>query len=73
MIFLVIRNFEKGGRAVREWVAASNQLPIMFGERFDVLTYLNWRGRPLGWALRSVISYSGKLCTKVPSTRENSS
>jgi transposase-like protein len=35
LIFLAIRNFEKGGRAVREWVAARNQLAIMFGERFD--------------------------------------
>ena len=32
---LAIRNFEKGGRAVREWVAARNQLSIMFDGRFD--------------------------------------
>lgn len=30
LIFLAIRNFKKGGRAVREWVAARNQLAIMF-------------------------------------------
>jgi len=30
LIFLAIRNFEKGGRAVQEWVAARNQLAIMF-------------------------------------------
>ena len=35
LIFLAIRNFEKGGRAVREWVAARNQLAIMFAARFD--------------------------------------
>lgn len=35
LIFLAIRNFEKGGRAVREWVAARNQLAIMFTGRFD--------------------------------------
>ena len=35
LIFLAIRNFEKGGRAVREWVAARNQLAIMFAGRFD--------------------------------------
>ena len=34
-IFLAIRNFEKGGRAVREWVAARNQLAILFAGRFD--------------------------------------
>jgi transposase-like protein len=34
LIFLAIRNFEKGGRAVREWVAARNQLAIMFAGRF---------------------------------------
>ena len=33
--FLAIRNFEKGGRTVREWVAARNQLAIMFAGRFD--------------------------------------
>jgi transposase-like protein len=35
LIFLAIRNFEKGGRAVREWVAARNQLAKMFAGRFD--------------------------------------
>ena len=35
LIFLAIRKFEKGGRAVREWVAARNQLAIMFAGRFD--------------------------------------
>ena len=35
LIFLAIRNFEKGGRAVREWVAARNQLALMFSGRFD--------------------------------------
>ncbi|MCL7466595.1 transposase, partial [Phaeovulum sp. NW3] len=35
LIFLAIRNFEKGGRTVREWVAARNQLAIMFAGRFD--------------------------------------
>ena len=35
LIFLAIRNFEKGGRNVREWVAARNQLAIMFTGRFD--------------------------------------
>jgi hypothetical protein len=35
LIFLAIRNFEKGGRNVREWVAARNQLTILFAGRFD--------------------------------------
>ena len=35
LVFLAIRNFEKGGRAVREWVAARNHLAIMFAGRFD--------------------------------------
>lgn len=30
LIFLAVRNFEKGGLAVREWVAARNLLAIMF-------------------------------------------
>lgn len=34
LIYLAIRNFEKGGRNVREWFAARNQLAIMFEERF---------------------------------------
>lgn len=40
LIFLAIRNFEKGGRAVREWVAARNQLAIMFVGRLDACPYL---------------------------------
>lgn len=35
LIYLAIRNFEKGGRNVREWVAARNQFAIMFSGRFD--------------------------------------
>lgn len=35
LIYLAIRNFEKDGRTVREWVAARNQLAIMFAGRFD--------------------------------------
>ena len=35
LIFLAIRNFEKGGRNVREWVAARNHLAILFAGRFD--------------------------------------
>ncbi len=35
LIFLAIRNFEKGGRAVRDWVATRNQLAIMFPGRFQ--------------------------------------
>lgn len=35
LIFLAIRNFEKGGRTVRAWVAARNQLAIMFAGRFE--------------------------------------
>ena len=34
LIYLAIRNFEKGGRNVREWFAARNQFDIMFAERF---------------------------------------
>ncbi len=34
-IYLAIRNFEKGGRNVREWFAARNQFAIMFDERFN--------------------------------------
>jgi hypothetical protein len=39
LIFLAIRKFEKGGRAVREWGAARNQLTIMFAGRFDAWPY----------------------------------
>lgn len=35
LIYLAIRNFEKGGRNVREWFAARNQLAIMFDTRFN--------------------------------------
>jgi transposase-like protein len=35
LIYLAIRNFEKGGRNVREWVAARNQFAIMFEDRFN--------------------------------------
>ena len=35
LIYLAIRNFEKGGRNVREWFAASNQFAIMFEQRFN--------------------------------------
>lgn len=33
MTDLAIRSFEKGGRKVREWFTARNQLAIMLGER----------------------------------------
>lgn len=36
LIYLAIRNFEKGGRNVREWFAARNQFAIMFDDRFNV-------------------------------------
>ncbi len=35
LIYLAIRNFEKGGRNVREWFAARNQFAIILGERFN--------------------------------------
>jgi putative transposase len=35
LIYLAIRNFEKGGGNIREWFAARNQLAIMFDERFN--------------------------------------
>ncbi|MBC7284033.1 IS256 family transposase [Hoeflea sp.] len=35
LVYLAIRNFEKGGRTVREWFAARNQFAIMFEERFN--------------------------------------
>ena len=35
LIYLAIRNFEKGGRNVREWYAARNQFAIMFHKRFN--------------------------------------
>ena len=35
LIYLAIRNFEKGGRNVRELFAARNQFDIMFAERFN--------------------------------------
>jgi putative transposase len=36
LIYLAIRNFEKGGRNVREWFAARNQCAIMFEDRSNV-------------------------------------
>ena len=35
LIYLAIRNFEKSGRCVREWVAARNQFAILYPERFN--------------------------------------
>lgn len=35
LIYLAIRNFEKGGRNVREWFDARNQFAIMYEERFN--------------------------------------
>jgi transposase-like protein len=35
LIYLAIRNFEKKGRVVREWVAARNQFAILYPERFN--------------------------------------
>jgi transposase-like protein len=35
LIYLAIRNFEKGDGNVREWYAARNQLATMFDERFN--------------------------------------
>ncbi len=35
LIYLAIRNFEKNGRVVREWVAARNQFAILYPERFN--------------------------------------
>ena len=35
LIYLAIRNFEKAGRRVREWVAARNQFAILYPERFN--------------------------------------
>jgi transposase-like protein len=35
LIYPAIRNFEKGGRNVREWFAARNQFAIMFEDRFN--------------------------------------
>ena len=35
LIYLAIRNFEKGGRNVWEWFAASNHFAIMFEDRFN--------------------------------------
>lgn len=40
LIFLAIRNFGKGGRAVRDWVATRNQLATLFPGRFNAGTYL---------------------------------
>ena len=38
--FLAVGNFEKGGRAIFEWVAARNRPAIMFAERFGAWPYL---------------------------------
>ncbi len=35
LIYLAIRNFEKSGRCVREWVAARNRFAILYPERFN--------------------------------------
>ena len=35
LIYLAIRNFEKKGSTVREWVDARNQFAILFPERFN--------------------------------------
>ena len=35
LIYLAIRNFEKGGRNVREWFAARNHFAIMFKDSFN--------------------------------------
>ena len=35
LIYLAIRNFEKAGRCVREWVAARNQFAILYPEQFN--------------------------------------
>ena len=35
LIYLAIRNSEKGGRNVREWFATPNQFATMFEERFN--------------------------------------
>ena len=40
LIYPAIRNFEKGGRNVREWYAARNQFDIKFDERFNARAYL---------------------------------
>ncbi len=35
LIYLAIRNFEKGGRNVREWFDARNQFAMLYAERFN--------------------------------------
>lgn len=35
LTYRAIRNYAKGGRTIREWVAARNQLAIVFNGRFD--------------------------------------
>ena len=35
LIYLAIRNFEKKGSNVREWVDARNQFAILYHERFN--------------------------------------
>lgn len=40
LIYLASRNFEKGGRNVRELFAAHNQFAIIFEDRFNACPYL---------------------------------
>jgi transposase-like protein len=35
LIYVAIRQFEKGGRNIRKWYAARNQFIIMFDDRFN--------------------------------------
>lgn len=35
LIFMAVRNFEKGGGGIREWVAARDQLAVIFGGLFN--------------------------------------
>ena len=52
LIYLAIRNFEKGGRNVQEWFAARNQFAIIFDERFNGSYRRNRRGPyPKRWTL----------------------
>lgn len=34
-IYLAIRNFEKGGRNVRDWFAVRDQFAVTFDDRFN--------------------------------------
>ena len=62
LIYLAIRNFEKAGRCVREWVAARNQFAILYPERFNksVLT---------AWAERHTQSFRYSLAASMRSKR----